>query len=84
MIGAVSVSSYQCLLSNGYDFGIIQAQTSNGAYNPYVDGNVRNARAAGIANVDVYVFPDINQDPVQQSKNTVGRLIAAGTLTKNM
>lgn len=42
-LGAVSQSSYSCLKANGYEFGIIQAQGSNGQFNEYVIANVQHA-----------------------------------------
>jgi len=32
------------------------------------------AKAAGIANVDFYLFPSISQDPATQVKNTIQKL----------
>lgn len=33
--GGVSQSAYDCLHKSGFQFGIIQAQESNGNFNPY-------------------------------------------------
>jgi len=50
-------SAWSCLRSNGYSFGIIRGYQSGGRLDPNVVANIRNARAAGIPYVDVYIFP---------------------------
>ena len=57
----VDVSQYtnvfSCLHSSGYTFAIVRGYLSSGSVDPNVVANIKNARAGGMANVDVYLFP---------------------------
>jgi len=53
----ISVSAFQCLKNNGYDFAIVRCWQSNGVPDPNCPSTVANAWAAGMAHVDVYMFP---------------------------
>lgn len=48
---------FSCLHSEGYDFAIVRGYQSTGNVDPSVVSNIKNARAGGMANVDVYLFP---------------------------
>jgi hypothetical protein len=52
-----STSSYSCMKSNGMSFVIPRAWCSYGGADANGPTNVKNARAAGIAYVDIYMFP---------------------------
>ena len=54
---AVSTSSFSCMKSNGMNFAIPRAYCSYGGADKNGYANVNNARSAGLANVDVYMFP---------------------------
>jgi len=83
--GSISSSTFSCLKNNGYVFGIIEATVgSQGTLNPYCAGNVKNAHAGGIPNVDVYIFPNISYNPTTMTSNIVTALKNAGALSKNM
>eukprot|EP01094_Clydonella_sp_ATCC50884_P005210 TRINITY_DN14179_c0_g1_i1.p2 TRINITY_DN14179_c0_g1~~TRINITY_DN14179_c0_g1_i1.p2 ORF type:complete len:233 (-),score=78.97 TRINITY_DN14179_c0_g1_i1:104-775(-) len=82
--GQVSQSDFSCLKSNGYEFGIIQATAGTGGFNPYLGAVMKNAHAAGISNVDVYVFPDTKQDPSSSMTTLYNQMKSAGALSKNM
>jgi len=53
----VSTSNFGCLKSNGYTFAIMRCYRSTGSVDPNCAGSVTNAWAAGLAHVDVYLFP---------------------------
>ena len=71
-----SVSSFSCLLSNGYTFVIPRCYTSVGSPDPNVASTVANARAAGISNVGVYMFPcpTCSASPQSQVQQAVNNL----------
>jgi GH25 family lysozyme M1 (1,4-beta-N-acetylmuramidase) len=50
-------NTFSCLKSSGYSFAIVRGYRSSGSVDPNVVTNIRNARAAGIPYVDVYLFP---------------------------
>ncbi|CAG9314774.1 unnamed protein product [Blepharisma stoltei] len=54
---AVSASQWSCLKSNSRVFTIIRGYQSFGQVDPNVVNNIKNARAGGQADVDVYIFP---------------------------
>ena len=54
---AFGLSDLQCLKSHGVNFAIIRAWHSYGAFDTNSIPQIKNARTAGIANVDVYLFP---------------------------
>jgi len=54
---AVSTSNFSCMKSSGMGFAIPRAWCSYGGNDANVKNNVNNARSAGIAYVDVYMFP---------------------------
>ena len=57
MSSLVSVSSYSCMKSDGYDFSVPRAWCSFGGMDSNANANVANARSAGLPYVDVYMFP---------------------------
>ncbi len=54
---AISETTFKCFLENGMHFAISRAWRSNGSIDPNAVTNIKNARAAGFPNVDVYMFP---------------------------
>ena len=54
---STSFNNFGCLKSNGYNFAITRALGSLGTFDSSSVGNIKNARAAGIPNVDAYMFP---------------------------
>ncbi|KAL0245122.1 hypothetical protein GEMRC1_009202 [Eukaryota sp. GEM-RC1] len=82
--GDVSESSFKCLYNQGYRFGIIQSQRSNGLKNPYAPNVYRRAHAAGFKFLDFYIFPHKGTDGRVQARNQVKWLLSEGVLTKNM
>ena len=54
---AMSLSSGQCLNTNGYTTVIVRAWHSSGSYDTAACGSLNNAKSAGIPNRDVYMFP---------------------------
>eukprot|EP01129_Flabellula_baltica_P017318 TRINITY_DN9566_c0_g1_i1.p1 TRINITY_DN9566_c0_g1~~TRINITY_DN9566_c0_g1_i1.p1 ORF type:complete len:220 (-),score=52.09 TRINITY_DN9566_c0_g1_i1:17-655(-) len=53
----VSQSQFECLRGRGFNFAIPRGYQSGGRVDPNVVANIRNAKAAGMAHVDVYLFP---------------------------
>jgi len=53
----VSSSTFTCMRNAGYSFAIVRAYQSTGSPDPNVVATVRNAHAAGVPYVDVYMFP---------------------------
>jgi len=54
--GAVSQETFTCMKNKGYDFAIIQAWIGGYNINKNYVQNWKNAKAAGIKYVDIYVF----------------------------
>ena len=52
-----STSDFACLRRNGFDFAIVRGYQSVNRVDPNVAASVANAWAAGMAHVDVYMFP---------------------------
>ncbi|CAG9312155.1 unnamed protein product [Blepharisma stoltei] len=52
-----SQSSFECLIKQGYSGTILRGYTSYGAVDPNVVSSMKNALAAGMYLVDVYMFP---------------------------
>ena len=52
-----SEGTHACWKNAGIDFAIPRSYMSYGAFDNNGPANVRNARAAGIPYVDVYMFP---------------------------
>lgn len=48
---------FSCLHSSGYTFAIVRGYQSSGNVDPNVVTNIKNARAGGMSDVDVYLFP---------------------------
>lgn len=82
--GDVSQSSYDCLADSGFEFAVIQATAGTGGYNPYVASDVSRALEAGVGNVDVYIFPDTNEDPSSSMQDIMNQLLDDGVMTNNM
>merc|ERR1712000_75492 len=75
--GDVSESTFSCLKSAGYDFGIIEASKgSEYGLNPYI--------SSVVANVDVYIFPDTSYSASSEITSYITDLINDGVLTTNM
>jgi len=55
--GTVSASVFNCLKSSGYDYAIVRAWHSNGVADTSACTSIQRAHAAGMASVDVYMFP---------------------------
>ncbi len=68
---AFSLSDVQCLKSHGVNFAIIRAWHSYGAFDNNAIQSIKNARQAGIANVDVYLFPCRGKPAADQAKGTI-------------
>jgi hypothetical protein len=54
---ALPESTFACFKTNGMSFAIPRAWHSYGGFDSNAINNVKNARAAGIQNVDIYMFP---------------------------
>eukprot|EP01105_Mastigella_eilhardi_P015705 TRINITY_DN3593_c0_g1_i3.p1 TRINITY_DN3593_c0_g1~~TRINITY_DN3593_c0_g1_i3.p1 ORF type:complete len:125 (-),score=30.43 TRINITY_DN3593_c0_g1_i3:74-421(-) len=52
-----STSDWSCVSSYGYTFAIIRCYCSTGHTDSNCAQSIRNAKAAGIQYVDVYIFP---------------------------
>ena len=53
----VAKSAFSCLKGEGYDFLIVRGYRSTGEPDPAAASTIANAKAAGIENIDVYMFP---------------------------
>lgn len=53
----IPTSDWSCLKTSGYTFTIVRGYQSGGRVDPNVVQNIKNARAGGQSNVDVYLFP---------------------------
>eukprot|EP01104_Vermistella_antarctica_P008631 TRINITY_DN2169_c1_g1_i2.p1 TRINITY_DN2169_c1_g1~~TRINITY_DN2169_c1_g1_i2.p1 ORF type:complete len:292 (+),score=12.47 TRINITY_DN2169_c1_g1_i2:54-929(+) len=53
---------FSCLVNNGYDFAIMRCWDSSGSFDGNCAGTVADAWAAGMAHVDVYMFPCVGDD----------------------
>uniref|UniRef100_A0A6B2LIR1 Lysozyme n=1 Tax=Arcella intermedia TaxID=1963864 RepID=A0A6B2LIR1_9EUKA len=63
---AVSESAWKCL-HGSKSFAVVRGYQSVGRVDPNAEANVRNAKAAGIPYVDVYLFPCVHcGDPAGQ------------------
>lgn len=68
----VSTSAWSCLKNNGYVFTVIRGYQSGGQVDPNVVQNIKNARAGGQADVDVYLFPCVPcGNPAKQATDLV-------------
>ena len=54
---SASKGAFTCLKEEGYEFVIVRAYRSLGEPDPSAAINLANAKAAGIENADVYMFP---------------------------
>ncbi|CAL6024979.1 Glycosyl_hydrolase family 25 protein [Hexamita inflata] len=81
--GAVSQATMNCLYANGYRFGVIEAQIGT-TFNNNAIADYQRAKAAGIKNIDFYIFPTTQQDARSQVRNTIQKLQNAGVLSGNM
>ena len=73
----LSVSEFECLKNDGMHFAIPRAWRSSGTPDPNAVQNIKNARAAGIANVDVYLFPCRGKSAADQVKQMITDLASA-------
>jgi len=72
---STSVSSFTCMRTgSGVKFAIVRGWRSTGVFDTACPGTVNNAWAAGLSNVDVYMFPCYScGDP----KGQVSRLVSS-------
>lgn len=49
--------NFSCLRQEGFDFAIVRGLMSSGAVDLHAQTNIANAKAAGLEQVDVYLFP---------------------------
>ena len=60
-----SVSTYQCMKSNGYTFAILRGYCSYGGHDVNAVQGLKNAKAAGLI-TDIYMFPCRGKSAVAQ------------------
>ncbi|XP_065846642.1 probable GH family 25 lysozyme 5 isoform X2 [Oscarella lobularis] len=71
----VSKSQFECLKKEGYSFAIVRAHRSTGELDESARGTLENAQAAGMSDVDVYLFPCYCcGNPAEQVSKTVNSL----------
>jgi hypothetical protein len=76
---ATSESAFRCLKSDGYDFAVVRVYQSTGHHDPNGAQSIINARNAGIAYVDGYIFPCPKcGNPEGQVNDTIEHLHAEG------
>jgi len=72
---AVSQSTWSCLIGQGYVYAIVRCYRSNGQIDSNAVATIKNAWAAGIERVDVYMFPCYScGDPAGQVTSAVNNL----------
>ena len=71
---AVSQSTFECFKSNGMSFAIPRAYKSYGTFDSNAINNIKNARAAGIQYVDVYMFPCRGKSASDQVSDLINNL----------
>lgn len=64
-------TAWKCLKDNKVEFAIVRIYQSNGQVDPNGEQNIKHARAAGIKDVDGYIFP------CQKCGNPKGQVQAA-------
>eukprot|EP01117_Protostelium_nocturnum_P016945 TRINITY_DN67_c0_g1_i1.p1 TRINITY_DN67_c0_g1~~TRINITY_DN67_c0_g1_i1.p1 ORF type:complete len:230 (+),score=75.69 TRINITY_DN67_c0_g1_i1:53-691(+) len=52
-----STSAFRCMVQNGRSFAVARVGMSTGHVDPHGRQNIANAKAAGFAHVDGYIFP---------------------------
>ena len=77
----LGVSEFACLKTNNIDLLVIRGYRSFGALDPYVNSNIKNARAAGYKSIDVYMFPCVK---CGNPKGQVDTMISGITELYNM
>ncbi len=55
-----STEVFKCFLANKYDFAIVRAYKSYGAFDLNSVQTLTNAKNAGFTDIDVYMFPCIS------------------------
>jgi hypothetical protein len=70
----LSLAQWECLKNAGYNFVIPRAYCSFGGNDQHILDNLKNANAAGIQYVDVYMFPCRSKDPKDQATQLVTHL----------
>uniref|UniRef100_A0A1I7TZB5 Lysozyme n=1 Tax=Caenorhabditis tropicalis TaxID=1561998 RepID=A0A1I7TZB5_9PELO len=81
-IQPVTVATFQCIKNAGYSFMIPRVFTSLGSIDHTGINNVKNARAAGMTDVDGYIFPCLASHcpgGADQVKQTLDAIKSAGT-----
>jgi len=77
---SVSEGSFSCLNANNLTFAIARCWHSNGGPDTACPGSVANAWRAGVAHVDVYMFPCYScGDPAGQVNSALQYLSETGT-----
>ncbi|CAJ0609728.1 unnamed protein product [Cylicocyclus nassatus] len=78
---SLTTEQFKCMKSHGYSFFIGRVHQSTGAVDSHGIQNLKNAKAAGITNVDGYIFPCTTSScasPASQVQSTVNALKSAG------
>jgi GH25 family lysozyme M1 (1,4-beta-N-acetylmuramidase) len=69
---SVTQAQFECLKDNGYRFVIVRAYRNNGVIDANSAQTIKNARAAGLNQVDAYLFPCIScGDASQQVREDI-------------
>jgi len=75
----VSEAGWSCLKGSGNTFAVVRVYRSSGSVDPAAAATIKNARAAGIAYVDGYIFPCPKcGDGAGQARAAVNNLRAEG------
>ena len=70
----LTLKEFECFKSNGMSFAITRAWHSGGTFDSNSIGNINNAHAAGIPEVDVYMFPCRSKSATSQISSLVSDL----------
>ena len=70
----LTLKEFECFKSNGLGFVMPRAWKSGGSFDTNAIGNIKNAHAAGIPNVDVYMFPCRGKSASSQVASLVSEL----------
>eukprot|EP01100_Stratorugosa_tubuloviscum_P015368 TRINITY_DN8780_c0_g1_i1.p1 TRINITY_DN8780_c0_g1~~TRINITY_DN8780_c0_g1_i1.p1 ORF type:complete len:226 (-),score=111.78 TRINITY_DN8780_c0_g1_i1:127-804(-) len=84
---SISKNDWDCLISNGFTFAIIEAWNGGYQLTPEIARCVSDAWTAGMHHVDVYVFmcPNcVGNNPPAQAVNTILKSLAQQNVTYGM
>ncbi len=70
----MTVDSYKCLLNSKHEFTAIRALTSDGKVDDNLIVNLKNAKDAGLKDIDVYISPCLPCEPEDQIAAVVNAL----------